>query len=244
MGGSPPGRYPGAVSNSSDDADFTPDTTANAAEGMTVQRVLFAPPADWIDPDLYFTVKGADGAAGSATPSRTAIELGPRTTVATDTYFGRFRASQWQRWTTVPEVTIRGRVRGDVRVRAYTEDIGGHLRLEASHARATAADIATSPESDIALTVPLDRFADGGAIHVVVDSGDAGGAVEDLRYTVAADQVRRDIPTDIVICSFNRPVDCANTVATLADDLAALERVRTIRVVDQGDQHPEDQPDF
>ena len=106
MGGSPPGRYPGAVSNSSDDADFTPDTTANAAEGMTVQRVLFAPPADWIDPDLYFTVKGADGAAGSATPSRTAIELGPRTTVATDTYFGRFRASQWQRWTTVPEVTL------------------------------------------------------------------------------------------------------------------------------------------
>jgi galactofuranosylgalactofuranosylrhamnosyl-N-acetylglucosaminyl-diphospho-decaprenol beta-1,5/1,6-galactofuranosyltransferase len=262
------------VSNSSDNVDFTADSTANAddgagaattaeagqgagakgtgtidpAEGMIVQRVLFAPPADWIDPDLYFTVEGGAGAGagtgGGVVPSRTGIELGPHVTVATDTYFGRFRASQWQRWTTIPEVTIRGRASGDVRIRAYTEDIGGHLRLEASHARASAADIATSPEVDVELTVPLDRFADGGAIHVVVDSADKGGAVSDLRYTVAADQVRRDIPTDIVICSFNRPVDCANTVATLADDLAALDRVRTIRVVDQGDQHPEDEADF
>ncbi len=228
---------------------------------MIVQRVLFEPPADWVDSDLYYTVKGgsgAGGAAGSVRPSRTAIELEPHVTVATDTYFGRFRASQWQRWTEVPEVTVRGRATGDVRVRVYTEDIGGHLRLEGAHrgtadpaadSRAEAAPNAgtvdtSGPDDEFALSVPLDRFADGGAIHVTLDSGPTGGAVSDLRYTVAADQIRRDIPTDIVICTFNRPVDCANTVATLADDPAALERVRTVRVVDQGDRHPEDHPDF
>lgn len=207
------------------------------AEGMIVQRVLFDPPADWVDPELYYVVKGDRGAAGAVRPSRTAIELAPHTTVNTDTYFGRFRASQWQRWTTVPEVKVRGTVTGDVRVRVYTEDIGGHTRLEGTHR-------GTAPSDTFALPVPLDRFADGGAIHVVVDSGEEGGSVSDVRYTVAADQVRRDLPTDIVICTFNRPVDCANTVATLADDLAALGRVRTVRVVDQGDQHPEDHPEF
>lgn len=242
-----------AVNTSAESTTATTAAPAGAAAGtnpqdggMTVQRVLFAPPADWVDPELYYTVRtvNAGSGAGVAEASRTAITLKPNTTVATDTYFGRFRASQWQRWTTVPEVVIRGRVSGDVRVRAYTEDIGGHLRLEAVHDRAGAADIATSPETDIALTVALDRFADGGAIHVVVDSADRGGTVSDLRYTVAAEHVQRDLPTDIVICSYNRPVDCAHTVATLAADIDALERVRTIRVVDQGDRHPEDEAEF
>lgn len=214
------------------------EPTSAPAAPVTVQRVLFAPPADWIDPELYFRATGPDGSTG-VRARRTSLELDAGAAVATDTYFGRFRASQWQRWTTVPEVAIRGRVQGDLRVRAYTEDIGGHLRLESSHRHSGAGF-----DGDIELTVPLDRFADGGAIHVRVDAGADGGTLTDLRYTVAADEVRRDLPTDIVICTYNRPVDCANTVATLADDPAALERVRTVRVVDQGDRHPEDHADF
>lgn len=203
--------------------------------------MLFEPPADWIDHELYYRAEGP----GGVRPTRTAIHMDPRMKVATDTYFGRFRASQWQRWTTVPKVTVRGLVRGDVRVRVFTEDIGGHCRLEATHRNEVNPEGPTEgPATEIALDVPLDRFADGGAIHIVVDTGEERGAVSDLRYTVAAEEVRRDIPTDIVICTYNRPVDCANTVATLASDPAALARVRTVRVVDQGDRHPADHPDF
>ena len=223
-------------------------------ETVTVQRVLFAPPADWIDPKLYYRVEGAGALDGSVRARRNSITMGPNTVVRTDTYFGRFRASYWQRWTAIKEIEIRAHVVGSARVLAYTEDIGGHLRMEDSWA-AGGADVdgnwvgesspmANSTNEEVRLRVPLDRFADGGAIYLRFDTEDAGARISDVRFVVKRSELKRDLPTDLVICTYNRPVDCARTVATLADDLPALERVRTIRVVDQGDQHPADESEF
>lgn len=227
---------------------------ADQASELVIQRTLFAPPADWVDPELYFNAEGPGAADGSLRASRNSITLGRHTIVRTNTYFGRFRASFWQRWTSVKEVQIRAHVVGNARVLAYTEDIGGHLRLEDSWAAggadvdgnwtADSSPMAGSANVEVVLTVPLDRFADGGAIHLRFDTEESGAKISNVRYTVPASAIKRDVPTDLVICSYNRPVDCARTVATLAEDLPALDRVRAIRVVDQGDQHPADQPDF
>ncbi len=227
------------------------NTIATSETPLVVHRNLFAPPADWVDPQLYFRIEGVAGRKRLASEvTRTSITLPPHTEVSTDTYFGRFRASHWQRWTSIPEVHVRATVSGSARICAFTEDIGGHTRLEDSWA-AGGADVdgnwdgeSTISSREVVLTVPLDRFADGGAIYVRIDTADYEATVSDLRFTVPQTAIKRDLPTDLVICSYNRPVDCARTVATLAEDLPALERVRTIRVVDQGDQHPEDQPDF
>lgn len=205
---------------------------------MCVQRIVFAPPTEWVDPELYFRIEGDGGVVRNA--ERTCAQLGPYTSVRTDTYFGRLRASYWQRWTAVPAVTLRAQVDPGVRMQACIEDIGGHVIIEGS---AFVPEDADGPQ-EISVDVPLERFADGGAIHAVFTAGQSGGMVRDARYTVAAECLRRDIPTDIVICTFNRPVDCARTVATLADDIEALERIRTVRVVDQGDRHPADESEF
>ncbi|MEJ6018686.1 glycosyltransferase [Corynebacterium sp. H113] len=229
------------------------NTAATSTDELTIQRVLFAPPAEWVNPELYFNAKGAGSDNGSLKSSRSSLTMGPHTVVTTDTYFGRFRASHWQRWTTVDEVIIRARVVGAARVLALTEDIGGHIRMEDSWAaggsdvdgnRTADEDRLVNVNEDVELRVPLDRFADGGAIFLQFDTQEEGARISDVRFTVPTSAIRNDVPTDLVICTYNRPVDCARTVATLAEDLPALERVRTIRVVDQGDKHPADEADF
>lgn len=213
------------------------DTYTDGAE-IRVQRVLFAPPAAWIDPALYFRVSGSTGAVRE--PERGSIVLDPHTLVRTDTYFGRLRAAHWQRWTSVATVTVRATVDPGVTVMLCLEDIGGHI---------TVASIDDAVEDsaearEVSLEVPLNRFVDGGAVHVAFSTAESGGEVRDVSYWVSAEHVQRDIPTDLVICTYNRPVDCARTVAMLAEDVAALARVRRIRVIDQGDQHPEDEVVF
>ncbi|OHR31893.1 glycosyltransferase, partial [Corynebacterium sp. HMSC074C04] len=242
------------MTSTASNKESTQLTAETDVDMLTIQRVLFAPPADWVEPDLYYRVEGVGAYDSSVQATRNSITLGRHTVVRTDTYFGRFRASYWQRWTSIKQVEIRARVVGSARVLAYTEDIGGHLRLEDSWAAGGSdadgnwtgehSPMSGSANEEVRLTVPLDRFADGGAIHLRFDTEDAGAKISDVRYVVPKSAIKRDIPTDLVICSYNRPVDCARTVATLAEDLPALERVRTIRVVDQGEQHPADEADF
>lgn len=242
------------MTSTASNKESTQLTAETDVDMLTIQRVLFAPPADWVEPDLYYRVEGVGAYDSSVQATRNSITLGRHTVVRTDTYFGRFRASYWQRWTSIKQVEIRARVVGSARVLAYTEDIGGHLRLEDSWAAGGSdadgnwtgehSPMSGSANEEVRLTVPLDRFADGGAIHLRFDTEEAGAKISDVRYVVPKSAIKRDIPTDLVICSYNRPVDCARTVATLAEDLPALERVRTIRVVDQGEQHPADEADF
>ncbi|MDO4609595.1 glycosyltransferase [Corynebacterium sp.] len=216
-------------------------TQTHAAPDLVAHRVLFRPPAGWVDDELYFTVHGTDGHDGAVDAvGRTGLTLRPHTLVRADTYFGRFRASHWQRWTEVPSVTLRAVADPGIRVVACTEDIGGHV----GHAGSAEVPADADGPREIAVEVPLAMYADGGAIHARISSGEVGGAVRDVRFTVGAEHVVRDIPTDIVICTYNRPGDCANTVATLARDPEALQRVRAVRVVDQGDRHPADEADF
>ncbi|MGW5724321.1 glycosyltransferase, partial [Amycolatopsis sp. NPDC003865] len=74
---------------------------------LITQRGLYAGPAPIVSKDLY-----AEVLRGSAVRDRDSVRLGPGTHVSGNTYFGRFPASYWQRWTTVTEVAVEAVVTG------------------------------------------------------------------------------------------------------------------------------------
>ena len=68
---------------------------------IVAQRGLFAGPSLLVPEDLYARVE-----RGAARRERHRVALGPATAVSTNTYFGRFHATYWQRWTAAPDVEV------------------------------------------------------------------------------------------------------------------------------------------
>nr|WP_242452494.1 glycosyltransferase [Rhodococcus rhodnii] len=190
--------------------------------GLTVQRTLFAAPSPLVSDDMYASVKG------SAARSRAGIQLGPRGSVETNTYFGRFPASYWQRWTTVTEVAFVAEVEGRGDVEIVATDYEGRRRTVA-----TARVDATSGTTQLVrIPARIDRFVDGGALFARLRAGGAGLTVHHAEWTVPFEGRLR--PASVVICTFNRADDCVATLTAMADDPIALLDVDTVYVVDQG----------
>ncbi|MDG3014169.1 glycosyltransferase [Speluncibacter jeojiensis] len=206
-----------------------PETTAIPVEPgrSLVQRTLFAGPASWVSVDLYSKVN-----AGVARRRRNELRLDAGAIVHTNSYFGRFEASYWQRWTTATtvrvQVTVQGDAEGAVLVRA--SDIGSHERT------VTVAHVEGG--GTVTLDAPIDKFLDGGAMWLEFRAVDGTLTFTDVRWTVAEDDTDRPVtehrPTAIAICTFNRADDCANTVASLAADPQVLEIIDAVYVTDQG----------
>ncbi|NLE80658.1 MAG: glycosyltransferase family 2 protein [Rhodococcus sp.] len=187
---------------------------------LLAQRGLFAGTSPIVNDRLYAVVKGG------YEHTRFELHLDRDARAHTNTYFGRFAASYWQRWTTVKEVVVGARVtaQSKCKVRLVASDIAGHRRIVSS---------AVVRGSDtVALTAPLDKFVDGGALWLEFDA--IGGTVDisDVEWTVEGPSTVR--PVAIAICTFNRADDCANTVAALASDDRVLETLDGVYVVDQG----------
>ena len=163
---------------------------------------------------------------GAARRERYPVHLAPGTTVTTNTYFGRFHATYWQRWTAVPEVQVEATVTGTGRVRLMASDTNKVWRI------VDAQDAQDADASPIQLTGPIDRFVDGGGMWLDISTETGELTVTDVRWTVLAP---RPVPrTDVVICTFNRVDDCLNTLAALHGDQEALATVGRVQVVDQG----------
>ncbi|MFD4368999.1 glycosyltransferase [Rhodococcus sp. NPDC058521] len=187
---------------------------------LLAQRGLFAGTSPIVNDGLYVVVKGRSD------HTRFDLHLERDARAHTNTYFGRFAASYWQRWTTVREVVVSARVEAEARckVRLVASDIAGHRRIVGS-------TVVRGTET-ISLTASLDKFVDGGALWVEFDA--AGGAVDisELEWTVESPPTVR--PVAIAICTFNRAKDCADTVAALASDDRVLAALDAVYVVDQG----------
>ncbi|WP_157574092.1 glycosyltransferase [Nocardia jejuensis] len=199
-----------------------------APERLVLARGLFSGPAPKINDDLYAVVKG-----GKATRERFSLRLDKGATAHTNTYFGRFAASYWQRWTHVTEVEVAMtlEVAGKTNVRLAASDIAGHRRIVAT--------AQTRESGRVVLSAPLDMFIDGGALWLEIDAIGGEVTVRDLEWTTAApDHVR---PVAIAICTFNRAADCATTVAALASDATVLAAIDAVYVVDQGTDLVQDQ---
>ncbi|QNG20942.1 glycosyltransferase family 2 protein [Rhodococcus triatomae] len=197
---------------------------------LLAQRGLFAGTSPIVDDGLYAV---ADGPSGR---TRTRLHLEDGTRAHTNTYFGRFAASYWQRWTTVTSVRAGARVEAasQCTVRLMASDIAGHRRIIGT--------VQVEGASDVRLDAALDKFLDGGALWLEFDA--LGGPVEvgAVEWTVDFDRQLR--PVAVAICTFNRADDCAETVAALASDEVVLDALDGLYVVDQGTDLVQDRARF
>ena len=192
-----------------------------APQRLLAQRGLFFGPSALVPEDLYARVE-----RGAARRERSLLHLAPGTTVTTNTYFGRFHATYWQRWTAVPDVQVEATLSGTGRVRLMASDTNKVWRI------VDAQDVQDADGVPIRLTGRIDRFVDGGGMWLDISTETGELTVSDVRWTVAAP---RPVPrTDVVICTFNRVDDCLNTLAALHGDQVALATVGRVQVVDQG----------
>lgn len=201
----------------------------NLAPGrLVLARGVFTGPAPKISDELYAVVKG------KARRERLSLRLEKGAIAHTNTYFGRFAASYWQRWTTVTEVEVAMTLEvGDrARIRLAASDIAGHRRIIDS------AEV--SGDGRVVLRAPLDQYVDGGALWLEFDAVGGELGITELAWSAPAPERVR--PVAIAICTFNRAADCANTVAALASDPVVLSALTAVYVVDQGTDLVENRP--
>ncbi len=216
----------------------TPDTTDESmaltplpSTRLMAQRGLFFGPSALAPEDLYSVVE-----QGIARRERHRVHLSPGTRVSTNTYFGRFHAAYWQRWTPVGEVEVSAVVSGTGRIRLHASDTNKVWRI------AAAVDVEDAERQTVRLVSPIDRFLDGGGLWLELATELGELTVADVRWSVVAP---RPVPrTDVVVCTYNRADDCLNTLAAMADDPEALALVGTVHVVDQGSDPLESRPRF
>ncbi|MBF6173443.1 glycosyltransferase [Nocardia blacklockiae] len=201
-----------------------------APRRLLLQRGVFAAPAPKISAEMYAVTKG------KAVRERLSLRLEKGATAHTNTYFGRFAASYWQRWTTVTEIEVAMRLTvGDrARVRLAASDIAGHRRI------IDTADVRA--DGRVVLRATLDQYVDGGALWLEFDAVGGELGIEELEWSAAAPETVR--PVAIAICTFNRAEDCAHTVAALASDPTVLAAIDAVYVVDQGTDLVEERPLF
>ena len=199
---------------------------------LLAMRGLFRGPSDLVDPELYARV-----GRGSAGLERTRLRLEPGTEVSGNTYFGRFPASYWQRWTRAEEVTVRLTATGSGQLLLRASDSLGGDRTVASRT------LREATATGITLTVRLDRFLDGGALWLDAATGpDQVLRLEEIRWTVPAPA--RPRRTAVTICTMNRADDCLGNLEALAGDPDALAVLDTVYVVDQGSDLVRDRAGF
>lgn len=189
---------------------------------LTAQRGLYAGPSPVISKDMYAELEW-----GTVVRERASVRVEPGSKVSGNTYFGRFPASYWQRWTTAKDVTVEAVVSGDGLVTVGASDVEGDQRVVAAQNVTGAKGLAVS------LTAKLDRFYDGGALWLDLETeGGQTLTVEKVRWTVEAPAKIR--PTAVTICTMNRADDCLANLQALAGDISSLETLDAIYVADQG----------
>ncbi|MGH3979049.1 MAG: glycosyltransferase [Pseudonocardiaceae bacterium] len=202
-----------------------------SVERLVAQRGFFAAPFHQVPDDLYATVE-----RGHAVRDRHGTVVEPHSRVSTNTFFGRFPASYWQRWTTATEVRLEAVVSGAGLVSVVASDRDGSPRVVAT------TEVAGPDERPVALTASIDRFVDGGALWLEVQTRDRSLTVRSARWSVTAPARLR--PTAVVICTFNRAEDCLHTLGILGGDDGAMELVDAVYVIDQGTDTVESRDGF
>jgi galactofuranosylgalactofuranosylrhamnosyl-N-acetylglucosaminyl-diphospho-decaprenol beta-1,5/1,6-galactofuranosyltransferase len=204
---------------------------ASDQEQLLAQRAFFAAPFPEAPDDLY-----SYSAERVIERARERVVIQPHTQLSTNTFFGRFPASYWQRWTEVTQVEVSAIVQGTGRISVRASDSVGDVRTVAT------VMVEDAQYEQVRLRTRIDRFVDGGAMWLDASTGEATLVLDAVRWSVAKPERVR--PTAVVICTYNRADDCLHTLKTLSLDDATLSMVDTIYVVDQGNDPVESRPGF
>jgi galactofuranosylgalactofuranosylrhamnosyl-N-acetylglucosaminyl-diphospho-decaprenol beta-1,5/1,6-galactofuranosyltransferase len=198
---------------------------------LVAQRGLFRGPNPICPDDLYAQVT-----SGTAVRDRDRLVVHAGSAVTTDTYFGRFPAAYWQRWTVVDQVEVELVVTGSGRLSVVASDMRGETRVVAARV------IHHAERETVRITAALDRFLDGGFLWLDAETEDGELVVEQMRWTVEPPEQLR--PTAVVICTFNRADDCIATITALSSDEQVLGVLDAVYVVDQGTDTVESRATF
>ncbi|WP_084219748.1 glycosyltransferase [Spirillospora albida] len=153
------------------------------------------------------------------------------------TYFNAFPAGYWRRWSTVDEVRLRLRVRGEATILIYRSTGKGHLeRIKSLHV-----DSDTPVEETVDL--PLAPFIDGGWYWFDIIADGRTAVLESAEWCAVTERTTPGTAT-LGITTFNRPKFCVEQLTALAAAGDVLDAVDEILVVDQGTDRVEDHPDF
>ncbi|MFZ0119237.1 MAG: glycosyltransferase [Pseudonocardiaceae bacterium] len=209
-----------------DHRQVTPDP-----ERLLAQRAFFAAPFPEAPDDLY-----SYSAGGVIERARERVVIQPHARLTTNTFFGRFPASYWQRWTEATQVEVSAIVQGTGRLSVRASDSVGDVRTVATIM------VAEARHEQVRLRARLDRFVDGGAMWLDASTGDDGLVLDAVRWSVGKPERVR--PIAVVICTYNRADECLHTLKTLSLDDTTLSMVGTIYVVDQGNDTVESRPGF
>ncbi|TMQ93277.1 glycosyltransferase family 2 protein [Actinomadura soli] len=166
------------------------------------------------------------------------VPVGRRASFAT--YFNAFPASYWRRWTSVEEVVLRVRLRGQATVIVYRSSAKGHIQRVDS----VRFDSEEPREETVRLT--LRPFIDGGWYWMDVLAGEGDAVLERADWCAdqsAAGRVRQG-RVSLGITTFNRPGFCVDQLVALGQAPEVLDVVDEIYVVDQGTQRVRDDGNF
>lgn len=200
-------------------------------ERLVAQRQLFAAPVAEAPDQLYVRAQEGFGAS-----DRDGLTVRPGMSVTSNTYFGRFPASYWQRWTEVRDVRWAATCGGAGVVRLVASDSEGRTRV------VHAVDVQSDEPHEVEVSATLDRFVDGGALWVDFEATHDALFVQRARWTVPAPAERR--PTAVAMPSYNRVSYCVKTLLTLAKDPDVLDMLSAVYLIDQGSDPVEGSPRF
>ncbi|MFB4301443.1 glycosyltransferase [Actinomadura sp. NTSP31] len=182
----------------------------------------------------------AAGAPGDGVGRRSlVVPVGRRVSFAT--YFNAFPASYWRRWTSVEDVVLRVRARGEGTVIVYRSSSKGHVQRVAS----VKIDSAASQEETFSLS--LRPFIDGGWYWMDILAGERDAVLERADWCAAPGTgggFVRQGRVSLGITTFNRPSFCVDQLLALGGAGEVLDVVDRIYVVDQGDQKVRDDDRF
>src|SRR5947199_6618780 len=104
-----------------------PPQSVCGGQQMVVQRAFFAATLPETPDDLYSRCM-----KGTLERQRQRVTMRPYTQLSTNTFFGRFPASYWQRWTHVAQVEFRVIVSGTGGISIRASDSAGDARTVAT----------------------------------------------------------------------------------------------------------------
>jgi galactofuranosylgalactofuranosylrhamnosyl-N-acetylglucosaminyl-diphospho-decaprenol beta-1,5/1,6-galactofuranosyltransferase len=198
-----------------------------------LQRVLLPRPADprkvralYVDEERSGRVHVEDRSTG---------RLRPEDEVSFATYFNAFPAAYWRRWTPLTTVVLRLQLSGTGRVDVYRSKADGTV------VHAGAAGVAGSDQA-VELELDLMPFIDGGWYWFDLSADDeltlhSAGWYADREPT-------RPGRLALGICTFNRPADCVDAIATVAADPVVAGELAAVVVADQGNRKVRDHERF
>src|SRR5436305_3792744 len=145
----------------------------SSQEQLLAQRAFFAAPFPDAPDDLY-----SCSVEGVIERARERVVLQPHAQLSTNTFFGRFPASYWQRWTEIPQVEVSAIVQGTGRISVWASDSVGDVRTVAT------VMVEDAQREQVRLRMRIDRFVDGGAMWLEASTGDTALVLDTVHWSV------------------------------------------------------------